>query len=170
MMVFVPLVWIIWVVGHIVIWAVQWLAARGRRMLSKTGGQRKPWPIGLRLVLVGTGVPAAIGIFQVLMSGLLRKWYPYPDTNLWAVMLTVWLVHGVCFAGMLLRQQWSLLLSAMLVFGWALLLVRQIMEHLPPGVSSDTKELLIAVLLVVLLLLFGLHLVTSRKVKSFFAH
>ena len=102
-MVFVPLVWIIWAVGHFVIWAVQWLATRGRHMASKTDGVLKPWPIGLRIALIGTGVPAVIGIFQVLMTGLQRKWYPYPDARLWAVMLAVWLVHGASFVGMLLR-------------------------------------------------------------------
>jgi hypothetical protein len=168
LMVFVPLVWIIWVVGHFVIWAVQWLAARGRHMVSKTGGVLKPWPIALRLALIGTGIPAGVGVFQVLMTGLQRKWYPYPDASLWAVMFAVWLVHGICFSGMLLRQQWSRIASAMLACGWALLLAKQIVEHLPPRVSSDTKELMIAVLLIVLLLLFGLHLVVSRKVKTFF--
>ena len=170
MMVFGPLVLKIWVVGHFVIWAVQWLVARGQRIVSETSGVRKPWPIGLRLALIGTGVPAVIGIFQVLMTFLQRKWYPYPDASLWAVMLAVWLVHGGCFAGMLLRQQWSRLVSAMLAFGWALLLASQIAEHLPSRVSSDTKELLIAVLLMVLLLLLGFYLVASRKAKSFFTH
>ena len=167
-MVFAPLAWIIWGVGHIAIWAVQWLAVRGQRIVSETGGERKPWPIGLWPALIGTGVPAAIGIFQVLMTSLQRKWYPYPDASLWAVMLAVWLVHGACFAGMLLRKQWSRLVIAMLALGWALLLAKQIAEHLPPRVSSDTTELLTAGVLMVLLLLLGLHLVTSRKVRSFF--
>jgi hypothetical protein len=170
MMVFVPLVWIIWVVGHFVIWIIQRLAARGQRMVSETGSVRKPWPISLKIAVIGTGVPAVIGIFQVLMTVLQRKWYPYPDANLWTVMLAVWLVHGVGFAGLLLRQQWSRLLSAMLAVGWALLLASQIAEHLHPRLSSETKELLIACLLMVLLLLIGLHLVASRKVKAFFTH
>jgi hypothetical protein len=139
-------------------------------MASKTDGVLKPWPIDLRIALIGTGVPAVIGIFQVLMTGLQRKWYPYPDARLWAVMLAVWLVHGASFVGMLLRQQWSRLVSAVLAFGWVLLLASQIAEHLPPRVSSDTKELLIAVVLLVLLLFIGLHLFTSRKVMSFFTH
>ena len=167
-MVLVPLVLKIWAVGHFVIWAVQWLAARGRRIVSQSGGERKPWPIGLRLALIGTGVPALIGIFQLLMSGLQRKWYPFLDAGLWGVMLAVWLVHGVCFVGMLLRHQWSRVVSAMLSFGWALLLASQISEHLSPRVSSDTAELLIAVVLMVILFLFGLYLAWSRKVKSFF--
>jgi hypothetical protein len=115
MIVFVPLVLIIWVVGHLVIWAVKWLAARGRRIVSESGGEPKPWPIGLRLALIGTGIPTLILIFQVLMTGLHRKWYQYPDACLWGVMLAIWLVHGVCFVGLLLHQQWSPLVSAMLL-------------------------------------------------------
>jgi hypothetical protein len=168
MMIFVPLVLKIWAVGHFVIWAVHWLAASGQRIVSESGGERKPWPIGLRLALIGTGGPALIGIFQLLMTGLQRKWYPFLDAGLWGVMLAVWLVHGVCFAGMLLRLQWSRVVSAMLSFGWALLLASQIAEHLSPRVSSDTAELLTAVVLMMLLLLFGLYLAASRKVKSFF--
>jgi len=68
MMVFVPLVLIIWVVGHFVIWAVHWLAARGQRIVSESGGERKPWPIGLRLAVIGTGVLTSAGVFQILES------------------------------------------------------------------------------------------------------
>jgi hypothetical protein len=139
-------------------------------MVSETGGELTPWPVGLKIALIGTGIPAMIGIFQILITGLQRKWYPYPDAGQWALMFSIWLVHGVCFAAMLLRQQWSRFMSSMLAFGWALLLASQIAEHLLRRSSGDTKELLIAVLLTVLLLMLGLHLVASRKVKAFFAH
>ena len=168
MIIFVPLVLIIWVVGHFVIWAVHWLAARGRRIVRESGGEHKQWPIALKLALIGTGVPALIGIFQVLISALQHKWYPFHNAGLWGLMLAVWLVHEMCFACILLRHQWSRFVSAILAFGWALLLASQIAEHLSPGISPDITELLTAVVLMVLLLLFGLHLASSRKVKSFF--
>ena len=164
----VPPVLIIWVAGHLVIWAVHWLAARGQRMAGENSGECTPLPIGLKLALICTGVPALIGIFQVLMTVLQRKWYPFLYAELWGIMLAVWLVHGICFAGILLRHRRSRLLNAILSFGWPLLLAFQIAEHLFPKVSNDTKGLLTAIVLMVLLLLFGLHLVSSRKVKSFF--
>ena len=168
MLVLVPLVLIIWVVGHFVIWVVHWLATSGQRIVSKSGGERKPWPIGLRLAVIGTGVLALAGVFQILMTGYLGRLYPYHYASLWTIMLVIKLVHAACFVGLLLRQQWSRLVSAMLAFGWALLLASQIMEHLPPRVSSDTTDLLTAVVLMVFLFLFGLYLAASRKVKSFF--
>lgn len=165
--VFVPLVLIIWAVGHVVIWAIQWLEAKGQRAAGTTGRGQRPWPIGLRAALVGTGVPALIGLFQVLMTVLGGKLYPYPDAGVWTEMLAVSLAHGACFAGLLLRRRWSRLTSAMLAFGWALLLVSQIVEHLPLRSPSEATELLIACGILLLLLLLGLYLVASREVKSF---
>jgi len=93
--------------------------------------------------------------------------YPYPGAGVWTEMLAVSLAHGACFAGLLLRRRWSRLPSAMLAFGWALLLVSQIVEHLPLRALSEATELLIACGILLLLLLLGLYLVASREVKSF---
>jgi hypothetical protein len=95
---------------------------------------------------------------------------PYHHAGLWTVMLVVWLVHAACFAGLLLRQRWSRLLSATLAFGWAMLLGVQIAEQLAATPSSDTTGVLIASGLMVLLLLFGSYLASSRKARSFLAH
>lgn len=68
---------------------------------------------------------------------------------------------------LLLRQRWSRLLSATLAFGWAALLGVKIGENLAPSKSSDTTSTLLAFGLMVLLLLFGSYLVSSRKARSF---
>ena len=162
-----PFVLAIWIVGHLVIWGARWLAARGQRIASGTGRDGSPWPVGLRFTLTGTGVAALIGIFQIVMTLLQGKLYPYRYADLWAMMLAIWLAHGACFAGLLLRQQWSRFVGAMLAFGWAILLALQIAEHLPPKPPSDAAELWIAFGMTVLLLLLGLYLVSSRKVKAF---
>ncbi len=98
---------------------------------------------------------------------LLREWYPYRDVNLWVTMLAVWLAHAASFAGLLLRKRWSRPLSAMLVVGWALLLVKQIVEQLASVGATDTVGALIAAGLVGLLLLFAAYLGWSRAVNSF---
>ncbi len=165
-----PPVLVVWVVGHFAIWGVRWLAAKGRRLASGTAGEGRPWPVGLRLALLGTGVGTSIGVFQLLMTALQGELYPFHYASLWAVMLAVWLVHGACFAGLLLRRRWSRFMGAMLAFGWAMLLASQIAEHLPRGASSDTAGLLIAFGMMVVILLFGLHLAASREVKSFLTH
>jgi hypothetical protein len=166
---FVPLVWIFWVVGHFVIWFVHWLVARGKRITNESGGERKPLPIALWIALLGTGIPALIGIFQLLMTALGSRWYPFGYFELWGVMLAVWILHGVCFVGILLRRRWTRLLSSILAFGWSLLLASQIFEQLSPEISPYTDDLFLAIVLMVLLFLFGLYLIVSRTVKSFFS-
>jgi hypothetical protein len=85
-------------------------------------------------------------------------------------MLAVWLAHSACFAGLLLRQRWSGLLSATLVAGWALLLGRQIAEHLAAINAADTAGILMASGLLVLLVLFAAYLARSHEVKAFLGH
>lgn len=164
-----PIVLIMWVAGHLVMWGAGWLAARGRRIASAAGTEGEPWPIGLWPVLIGTGVAALVGIFQLLMTALEGRLYPFHYGRDWAAMLAVWLIHGVCFAGLLLRQRWSRLLGAMLGLGWALVLAWQIAEHVPPKATSDTMGLFIVFGLLLLALFLGLHLLASRRVKSFLA-
>jgi hypothetical protein len=169
-LILVPYVLVVWVLGHGLIWGVQHLAAKGRRMAARTATESQPWPVGLRLALVSTGAAALVGILQVVGTLRQGRWYPYHDGGLWAVMLVVWLVHTACFVGLLLRQRWSRLSSATLAVGWALLLGTQIAEHLAPITSTDTAGLLLAFGLMVLLLLFAAYLASSRKAKFFLIH
>mgnify|MGYP005605863493 CR=1 FL=1 len=53
-------------------------------------------------------------------------------------------------------------------FGWAALLGVNVAENLTRSASSDITGALIAVALVVSLLVFGAHLVSSSKARSFF--
>lgn len=82
-------------------------------------------------------------------------------------MLIIWLVHGTCFVGLLLRQRWSRFLSSAIAFAWALLSVWQIVEHLVRGYRIDIAGILILVAATVFLTLLGFHLAASGKSKSF---
>jgi hypothetical protein len=142
-----PVVFVVWAVGHGLIWGALRLAAAGRRKgAGAADGQL--WPLGLKVAAVCTAAVALLGVAQ------------------WAAMLLVWLVHAACFAALLLRRRWSRPLSAALAFGWAALLGVQVAEHFRRA-SSDTTGLFIAVALMVSLLLFGFHLVSSSKARSF---
>ena len=167
LIVFLPLVILVWVVGHLAIWVVAWLVVKGRRLASETGSEGRSWPVGLRLALIGTGVLTSLGVFQILVTGYLGRLYPYHYANLWALMLVIKFVHAACFVGLLLRQRWSRHVSALLAVGWAMLLASQIAEHLPPRAPSNIAELMIAFGIMVFLFILGLHLVVSREVKSF---
>lgn len=165
--VLLPIAVVAWAVGHGLIWGVMRLAAEGRRMGARTAAAGQPWPLGLRLAVVGTGSAALVGVVQVVGTVLAGRLYPFHEAGDWAAMLAVWLVHAACFAGLLLRHGWSRLLCATLAFGWAALLGAQVAEQLGPGTPPDRTGMLVALGLMVLLLLFGSYLVSSGKARSF---
>jgi len=165
-----PVVLLAWAVGHGFIWGVQRLADKGRRTVAQPATDSQRWPLALRLAAVGTGSAALVGAAQVVGTLLEGSWYPFNHASYWWAMLLVWVVHAICFAGLLLRRRWSRLLSATLAFGWAALLGLQVAEHLAPGASSDTAGVLIAIALMAVLVLLGRYLASSGKVKSFLRH
>lgn len=166
--IFLPVVLAVWAVGHGAIWAAGRIAARGRR--SAPGDERgvPAWPIALKLALALSGLAAGIGLIQVVVSLLLRELYPFRLPGLWALTLAIWIVHGTCFVGLLLRKRWSRYLCAALPLAWAALLASQIADHLMRGARTDVGELLIAVALIVLLVVFGGYLAASRRVRAQF--
>jgi hypothetical protein len=165
-----PVVLLAWAVGHGFIWGAQRLADKGRRMAAPTVTNGQRWPLALRLAAVGTGAAALVGAAQIAGTLLKGSWYPFNDASYWWAMLLVWVVHAICFAGLLLRRRWSRLLSATLAFGWAALLGLQVAEHLAPGAPSDTTGVLIAIALMVVLVLFGYYIATSSGTRSFLSH
>jgi hypothetical protein len=165
-----PVVLVAWAVGHGLIWGVQRLADKGRRTVAQTATDGQRWPLALRLAAIGTGSAALVGVTQIVGTLLKGSLYPFRHACGWWAMLVVWVVHAACFAGLLLRQSWSRLLSATLAFGWAALLGLQVAQHLAPGASSDTAGVLIAIALMAVLVLLGRYLASSSKIKSFLRH
>jgi hypothetical protein len=119
------------------------------------------------LAVIGTGILTFVGVFQILVTVYQGKLYPYHYVNLWTTMLVIKLVHAACFAGLLLRQQWSRFASALLAVGWAILMASQIAEHLPLKTSPNIADLMIAFGIMMFLFFLGMHLIFSRKAKSF---
>lgn len=160
-----PLVVLAWVVGHGLLWGAFRLAATGRRTRADAA-DGQPWPLGLRVAVVGTAAAGLLGVVQVIGTVVTGKWYLVRDAGLWAAMLLVWMVHAACFTALLLRRRSARPFSAALAFGWAALLGVQVVAQLWSG-SPDTPGLLIAVAIMVSLLLFGAHLLVSSKTRSF---
>lgn len=166
--VLLPVVWVVWVLGHGVLWAVRRLAARGRMraLYSDDGG--RGWPAALILAAVGTGTTTAVGLFPLAVRIFESSEGRFRDP-LWAIMIAIWLAHGVCFVGLLMRRAWSRTFVALLCFGWAALLVAQFVDHLARGSRIQPGELVISVVLIAIGVLFGWHLLVSRDVKDFLA-
>ncbi len=166
--IFVPVVAGVWAVGHGVIWIVGRIAASGRRSAPGDGSGVLSWPPGLKLALALTGAASAIGLIQVLGSVLMTEWYPFRLPALWATTMAIWIAHGACFVGMLLRKSWSRPLCAALPLAWAALLIVQMADHLLKDSRTDVPGLAIAVVLVLLLILFGYYLAASKRVRAQF--
>lgn len=162
--VLLPIVLAAWAVGHGLIWATLRLAQAGRRERADASGDPR-WPLPLRLTAVGTAVAALVGVVQLLGTVATGEWYPFRHPGEWAAMLVVWLAHGTCFAGLLLRRRWSRHGCAALCAGWAALLGLQAVDGFRSN-AADVAGLLVAGALVVLLLLLGTYLVLSSKVRA----
>jgi hypothetical protein len=164
---FVPVVSAVWVAGHIALWGVRRLAVKGKVSTSAAEGEAQPWPPALRIALLGTGAASSVGLLQLVASVVLGKRYPFPGA-LWTVTMIIWIAHGACFAGLLLRRQWSRWAAAMLSLGWALLLAWRILEHVLRGYRIHSAEFLIAIGLLALFAILGYRILASKRTETFF--
>jgi hypothetical protein len=160
-----PVVLAVWAVGHGGLWIVRRLAVRGR---SRVGVVALSWPPGLIVAAIGTGFTSAFGV--LLLFATLFQWKAERLlTPLWLTMAAIWVAHGACFAGLLLRRTWSRLFVALLCLGWAALLVVQIVENWVHGSPIKAPELALMVVLISIGALFGWHLARSQRIKAFLA-
>ena len=161
--VLVPFVLVAWVIGHIGLWLIVMLARRGRgRLPSGTW-----WPPGLILALVGLAAITVVTLFQLAVSALIGKFYPYRGT-LWFVMTGVGVVHAVGLVGVLLRQGWARLVTVLICLGWSALVVRQLVDHLSHGRPLSVGEGALAFVLFSVPAALGLHFTVSSGVRAFF--
>lgn len=167
LLIFLPVVMAIWLVGHVAIWIAGRLAARGRRSLPE--GIRASRPPLLILALGLTGLATAIGLVQLVVSALMRELYPFRLPGLWAITMAIWIAHGACFAGLLMRKSWSRRLCVVLPLGWAGLLGAQIVDHLARGRPVNPTEMAVALVLMALLVALAWRLAVSPRVREQFA-
>ena len=166
LIIFIPLVAAVWFVGHVAIWGSGHIAARGRETALEGDTGARAWPLALVAVLVLAGIASAIGLLQLVVSVLMRELYPFDPPQLWAFTMAIWITHGVCFVGLLLRRRWSRYLCAALPLGWAALLVVQIVDHLAHGRPVEAVEMSIAVAMVLLLSAFAWYLIASTRIRQ----
>jgi hypothetical protein len=159
---------LVWLTGHVVIWALSWLYGKGQSSVPSPGGAPRRWPLAVVDSLVGTGAGAVVGLLQLLGSAVNQSWYPYPDPALWMASLLACTAHAACLVGLLLRRPWSRGLSALLALGWAALLGSQVIEHAAPPASLASADTLLAIGLLALFVALAVNLLASRGVKAFF--
>lgn len=119
--VYLPLALVAWGLGHLFLWGAGRLASRGLEAWGRDGHASR-WPWALVVSLLATGLVTAAGL--ALLVRMAVDWDLGVDA--WtATLLAVWLPHGACFVGLLLRRAWSRGLAAALAWGWVGILVWQ---------------------------------------------
>ena len=78
--IFLPIVLAVWCVGHLVLWGISRLEAKGRELMAKAEGETSSWPFGLMIALIGSGLVSCVGLVQLGGTLILGKWYPFTGT------------------------------------------------------------------------------------------
>jgi hypothetical protein len=162
-----PVVLVLWPLGHLVVWGLRALAARGIGESAVDAAAPAKWPAPVVIALLATGAGALLGAVQLAGSVLQRGWYPYAEPLVWSGMLLAWSVHGAGLAGLLLRRAWARPWCAVLAAGWAAVLGLQIVLSLLSPARVDVAQLVVAIGLVLLLAWFAGWLAVSREVRAF---
>ena len=164
--VFIPIVFGVWVIGHTLFWFCYKLAVKGRQLAETRNNEREQWPL---IILLLTLVFGGIFIFGLLL--IITK--TVTEHN-WAkelpILLTIWLPPSICFIGILLRQSWSRIMSSAVLIISALLLLNQMIESLIRGNRASVIEWVIALAILITLLFLGQHILRSASIKAFYSN
>ncbi len=162
--VLVPLVLIVWAIGHLGLWLMVVLVRRGRGA-SPAGAA---WPPGVVVALAGLAAITAMTLLQVVVTALTGKLYPYRG-SLWFVMAGAGTLHAASLIGVLLRRNWGRVMAVLVCFGWSALMVKQLVDHLSHGRPISAGEGTLAFVLLAAPAALGLHLLSSPRVRAYFA-
>jgi hypothetical protein len=166
--IFLPVALVIWAAGHVALWGISRVAARGKRLAQSRA--QDAWPLTLKLVLLGTGIVTAMTALQLLVTAVFGNLYPYRNPALWTGMLAVGLVHAACFFGVLLRKRWSRALAAGIGFLWVAQAVVQIIDHLVHASRLEIGGLLIVAGFMTGVLCLSVLMLRSSRIRSFLAN
>lgn len=164
-LIFLPVVLVIWLLGHLFLWSVSRLAAGGFARVEQEGGTPQRWPWALILAALLSGFATAALLLRLLAVVLpfgLGLDLPHLD-----VML-VWLLHPVVFIGLLLRHSWSRILAAIVILGWAGMLARNTLYLVLRGGHISGLEWLLVLTLEGIAVVWISSLLRSDRVQGFF--
>ena len=163
--VFLPVAVIIWIVLHAFLGFVHALSNRGRKRIEASGETAASWPWVL-VVLAG-----AYSVFILYAMLGLGEWLRRNEAwNFYDTRNAVFLVANLaCLLGILLRRRWgqylagvySLLLSGRLAY--------RVAKRIIVSNSVSLDDLLVALVVVAGLGYLGYYLLTSARIRSFFA-
>ena len=160
-----PIALIFWVIGHVLLWVISKLFARGKKLEVRTENDVKKWPLSLIILAVFFGGVFIFGSMAIILFMVLE--------NDWLsgmpLILALWLPPSVCFIGILLHKSWSRLLAGWGFIAVAMIILYQLVESALRNNTASVTEWVIAIAILIFNLLIGLHILRSPKIKAFYA-
>jgi hypothetical protein len=164
-LVFVPVAAAIWLAGHLLLWASHKLAIRGKKLAESKNISSGRWPVTIILLTIVCGAIFIFGLFGIAWQVLSeRNWL-----HELAIPLLYWIPASLCFFGILLRQDWSRVLAGSGFMVVAAILLYEMVASAMRGYRNSTIEWLIVIALFISLVLLGLYVLRSPKIKAFYA-
>ena len=85
------------------------------------------------------------------------------------VPLLYWIPTSLCFFGILLRQDWSRVLAGSGFMFVAAILLYEMVASAMRGYRNSTTEWVMVIVIFIMLVLFGLYVLRSSKIKAFYS-
>lgn len=163
--VLVPIVVVIWIAGHALLWLSRKLAIRGKYLADSRSSAGGKWPVALILLALFSGGFFIFGLFGIAW----QVFFEHVQLHELAVPLAFWIPSSLCFFGILLRQNWSRILSGCGFILIAIVLVKEMVESLMRGYRNSNSEWAMAIIISIVLVLFGIYILRSSRIKSFYS-
>jgi len=164
-LVFIPIAAVIWLAGHMLLWVSRKLAIRGKDLTDNRNVASGKWPPTIILLVFISGIIFIVGLFAIVWQVLSeRDWL-----RELAIPLAVWIPSSLCFFGILLRQDWSLILAGSGLIVAAVILLYEMIASFMRGYQNSTIEWAIVIAIFGLLILFGQYILRSSSIKAFYS-
>ena len=164
-LVFIPIAAAIWLAGHLLLWVSHKLAIQGKNLAESKNIASGKWPVTIILLAIVCGAIFIFGLFGIIWQLLFeRDWL-----RELAIPLLYWIPASVCFFGILLRRDWSRILAGSGFMLVAVILLFEMAASSMRGYRNSTTEWLMVVVIFFLLVLFGLYVLRSPKIKAFYS-
>ena len=162
-LVFVPIVLAVWFAGHGLLWLSRKLAIRGKLAADKHDATNDQWPLLLILFACLFGIAFIFGVFGFGWLVFSRERWGFELLS----MVAIWLAVSLCFFGILLRQNWSRVLTGGGFVALAVLLLYEMIASFVRGYRNSPVEWVTALTLFTLLVLIGQYVLRSSRIKAF---
>ena len=162
--IFLPVVIIVWLILHVFLLFIQWLASQSKKRTLKQGKELSSWPVALIIVVAGCSI-----FFLYSLGGMGAWWL---SNEAWRSHRTVYLIVQIlafiCLSGILLRKYWGLLIAGISCLFASGYFVYRIIPLIVSGHKFGFSLVLYSLFVTIGIGLFGYYLLRSARIRSFF--